>query len=549
MLPKKVSSSFPTIRDITFYLSEQSSDYERATLSLLQHVNGASWDSSRACDPGTRADILDEIMKILTAPADRSSALRIVLLTGVVGCGKTTIAHSVAKNCAEDECPMLGSSFFFSCEVDERRRPDKLFSTISRDLCDHDLAFRKSICDAIDTERALASAPISRQFDGLILKPAMATSPRRTHPLTIVIDALDEAYNEDLLGVLGISAALVPSEFRFFITTRSEATIISRLRDLDHISLKEINIRDNINRQDVKVFANNRLTEIANHHQIENWLDDNLVTRFEHHAEGLFIWAATVFNHVDACPGPREELDDILNNRDLLDSHVTEKMNKLYANILSKCPWHNRHFPRRYQSYLGAVIALRRPLSVSSIEELLDDNYAHVAFRPLSSLLTGALFRDQPVQIAHSSLRDFVTHCNGGGKYADERFAISEVHHSQHLALRCIVALNKGLPALRANAAFIFNDERMPSNIPILMDDVHVAEHIWYACEHWIGHVQDVKSASDELREELAFFMGECLRIWVAVGAMKGRYFGIRNLYTWSKVMPHFNFDIFISLT
>jgi hypothetical protein len=477
-------------------------------------------------------------MSFLTAPDD-TSVLRIVLLTGVAGCGKTAIAHTVANACAQSEDATLGSSFFFSSASDERRRPDKLFSTVARDICSRDTTFRTSVCEAVEKERALASAPLQRQFNGLILKPAKDAAPYRTQPLTIVIDALDEGYTEDLLGILRDAAALIPRKFRFFITSRNEATIIPRLRNLIHITLKEVNIRDDVNRQDVGVFVAHRLKEIAHDHDIENWPDYNLIAKFNHQSEGLFVWAATACNHIDTSTSPVEELDDLLNNKDLLDVHATEKIDKLYASILSKCPWHDRHFVRRYRPCLGAVIALKRPLSISAIEMLLGDDNAHTVFRPLCSLLIGAMSRDQPVQIAHLSLRDYVTRCDLVGNYADARFAISEIDHSQHLALRCIVTLNQDLPKHRNSVAFIFDDERDAGNIPSLTDGV-IPEYVWYACEHWIDHIPDVKVVSEELQKALADFVDGYHLIWMAICAMKGKYFSVGKFYGWSKVLPRF---------
>jgi hypothetical protein len=477
-------------------------------------------------------------MNFLIAPDD-TSGLRIVLLTGVAGSGKTAIAHTVAKACAQGEEATLGSSFFFSSESDERRRPDKLFSTVARDICSRDRVFCASVCNAVEEERALASAPLSRQFDGLILKPAKDAAPYRTQPLTIVIDALDEGYNGDLLGVLRDAAALVPHRFRFFITSRNEATIITRLHNLRHVTLKEINIRDDVNRQDVGIFVTHRLKEIAHDHNIEDWPDDDMITKFNYQAEGLFVWAATACNHIDASTSPKEELDDLLNNKDLLDVHATEKMDKLYASILSKCPWRDRHFTSRYRTCLGAVIALKRPLSISAIEVLLGDGNAHTAFRPLCSLLIGAMSRDQPVQIAHPSLRDYITRCDQMGNYADLRFAISEIDQSQHLALRCIIILNHDLPKRRDSVAFIFDNKRDDRNIPSLADG-GIPEDVWYACEHWIDHIQDVKVVSDGLQKALADFVGGNFLVWVAVCAMRGKYFSVGKFYGWSKVLPTF---------
>lgn len=340
--------------------------------------------------------------------------------------------------------------------------------------------------------------PLPRQFNGLILKPATDAAPYRTQPLTIVIGALDERYNEDLLRILEDTTVLIPRKFRFFITARNEGAIIPRLRDMKHITLKEIIILDDVKCRDVGVFVAHRLSEIAHHRNLENWPDDKLITNFNHQAAGRFVWAATVCNHIDAATSPIEESDDLLNNKDLLDVHATEKMDKLYASILSKCPWHNRHFALRYQPCLGAVIVLKRPLSTLAIEKLLGDNNACTVFRPLCSLLIGAMSRDEPVQIAHPSLRDYVTRRDQAASYADARFAISSVHHSQRLALCCIVTLNRDLPKYRDSIAFILDAGRDAGNIPTLMDGV-LPDYVWYACEHWADHIHDVRVASTEL--------------------------------------------------
>jgi len=166
---------------------------------------------------------------------------------------------------------------------------------------------------------------------------------------------------------------------------------------------------------------------------------------------------------------------------------------------------------------------------------LLDDDNARTVFRPLCSLLIGAMSRDRPVHIAHQSLRHYLTRCDQGGDYADVRFAISEIDHSRHLALCCIITLNCELPKHR-NVSFIFDNDRDAGSIPSVMDSV-IPEHVWYACEHWIDHLQDVKVVSDELQKLLTDFLDRCLLIWMAVCATKKKYFGIGRFYGWSKVL------------
>jgi hypothetical protein len=46
--------------------------------------------------------------------------------------------------------------------------------------------------------------------------------------------------------------------------------------------------------------------------------------------------------------------------------------------------------------------------------------------------------------------------------------------------------------------------------------------------------------------EALADFLKKCLLVWIAVGAMKGKYFSIGDFYRWTKVchLPRGNLDI-----
>jgi len=173
-------------------------------------------------------------------------------------------------------------------------------------------------------------------------------------------------------------------------------------------------------------------------------------------------------------------------------------MDKLYASILSKCPWRDRHFVRRYRPCLGAVVALKRPLSISAIEMLLDDDNARTVFRPLCSLLIGAMSRDRPVQIAHPSLRDYVTRCHRG-----------EIMQMRGLRSRRLITANTWRCAASSHliASFLSTATTSPlfltmtgrQKYPSVMDGV-IPEHVWYACEHWMDHLQDVKVVSDELQ-------------------------------------------------
>src|SRR5882762_3066494 len=160
-------------------------------VNSLPYANGASWDPSYTCLPGTRVTLLKDIWSWIHS-ADIGDAERIFWLSSVAGAGKSAVAHTIAKRCREED--LLGSSFFFDHSDEGRNNPKKLFSTIACDLANFNPDIRRQVVSAIELDRSIATAPISRQFDELLC----AIMYSGVNPVVIVIDALDEGYDADL---------------------------------------------------------------------------------------------------------------------------------------------------------------------------------------------------------------------------------------------------------------------------------------------------------------------------------------------------------------
>jgi hypothetical protein len=109
-------------------------------------------------------------------------------------------AHSFCQRCHQHG--ILASSFFFDRETVGRNSSQKLFSTIARDLASIEDRFAEHLSMAVERDPSLATAGVSRQFDGLILGPSDFLAGYGL--IVIVIDALDEGYNHnnDLLVIL-----------------------------------------------------------------------------------------------------------------------------------------------------------------------------------------------------------------------------------------------------------------------------------------------------------------------------------------------------------
>ena len=97
-------------------------------------------------------------------------AKRIFWLCDVAGSGKSAVAHTFAQQCHAKG--LLASSFFFDREISGRSGPQKLFSTIARDLAGLYPNISEDVAVVLEEERSIASASLTRQFKSLILEPS-----------------------------------------------------------------------------------------------------------------------------------------------------------------------------------------------------------------------------------------------------------------------------------------------------------------------------------------------------------------------------------------
>lgn len=123
-------------------------------LKDIPYAHGARYAQEKGCLPGTRKSILQVILDILNDPGE--DAPRVCLLTGVAGSGKSAIAHSIAR--LYDQQERLGSSYCFSSTDVARRNPENLFSTIARDLSDHDPQYKSALWGVVKDNQALCTS-------------------------------------------------------------------------------------------------------------------------------------------------------------------------------------------------------------------------------------------------------------------------------------------------------------------------------------------------------------------------------------------------------
>ncbi|EGO03087.1 hypothetical protein SERLA73DRAFT_25782, partial [Serpula lacrymans var. lacrymans S7.3] len=142
------------------------------------------------CLQGTRKSVLKIIKNWL-----RRTSRPICWLNGSAGCGKSTIAQTIAEWCVDKK--RLGASFFFFRGTGNRDKISRLIPTLAFQLSTEVEGMEPLIKGTLDKEPSILNDSLSYQFGKLIMGPMIACSKKKWDILkrkrmVIVIDALDE---------------------------------------------------------------------------------------------------------------------------------------------------------------------------------------------------------------------------------------------------------------------------------------------------------------------------------------------------------------------
>ena len=504
-----------------------------SALNILPYAERASWNAKSVCLAGTRTELLDDVWKWIHT-TDGTKTAEIFLLSDVAGAGKSAIAHTIAQRC--HNAGLLGSSFFFDRNTADRNCPDKIFSTAARDLAKLSQDIPEKICHALEDDRCLASASQSRQFDELIVKPFREHNVNQ--PVVLLLDGLDEGCDLETLEVLREQVPSLPGTFRIFLTSRPKDEIIAVL-SADHVRIRSIDIHGKINQMDIALYAKERLRHVAFLKRMgADWPGLKLTVDFTNKADGLFMWAFAVSKFLSTTTYPDKKLKKLLYKRNSSGLQAEAKMDMLYADILNSCDWDDEDFVRDYKLIVGAIIALKTPLSISALQSLYRSNsglIVHEVLRPLSSLLTGLDNERQPIRTLHISLREFLT-CRAQHSPEYQRFSIDEEEHSQRLALMCLVVMNEELTDDIAGTGYLTAKPLETKGIPKIADS-DVSEVLRYSCKFWSEHLIEVKPPLPEiLLDALRNFFLNRLAIWMEVSNSIFKYQSLFRVRAWLQV-------------
>ncbi|KAF7968783.1 hypothetical protein HWV62_29336 [Athelia sp. TMB] len=518
-------------------LDEQLASMKIASaLDKLSYADGASWNPTLACLPGTRVSTLAAIHRWLHLVDHRN----ILWLKGVAGSGKSAVAHTIAQALYRNG--FLTSSFFFDREISTCNTPLLLFTTIARDIARLYPAIAADIGAALEQEPALVSAHISRQFEAFI------AGPLRHHPvdqqIVVVIDALDEAIRDDLdtdlLAILRDEFAKLPPSFRVLITSRSTKIIEHHLSGKPHIAHHHIDINSAENRQDIATYVDAQLQASQLRSQIgTSGPDEALIRDLKVMAEGLFIWIATVFRYLDLVSNPKKKLRALLSRSHAQgqEPEPIRKIDALYSTILEASgDWDDEDFRDEYALFMGSVMAIKRPLSLAALRALHGGNQELSLGRlpqRFGAVLVGLHKENEPIHTLHLSFREFITG-RAAGRAETQKFFLSAKEHSQTLGKLCIQMMVRELTdAPIAGTGYLARNQSGRPGIPELTG---VSEQLLYGCEHWGDHVCDIESPTLSFTEILRKFLPNFNTTWIEIVASTSTFAGSLSVWRWLHV-------------
>lgn len=416
-------------------------------------------EHASVCQEGTRKDVL---RKILTWSME-DAGYPVCWLEGPAGTGKSTIAHTIAKQC--DDGNRLAFSFFFSRGKQDRSDMSKFVTTFAYQLSESLPAIQPAMFRALTNRRTTPLLRLHDQIEKLIVGPALTTVS--SIPSTIVvIDGLDECSDDsetllqELIQLLVGLAARLP--FRFLFTSRPESHI---QQTFTSSSTKPktyfLSLRDFSADRDICNYLQRHLSQIReqNRELMQNvprpWPSWRELDALVEHSEGLFIYVSTLVKFVADKRGlPQERLQAAMTTHRGVDP--------LYHQVLSAA----REFDR-FERVVGAIIYLREPLTVAELGLLLQlqSSCIRLALRGCQSVFAVPDAEDESIRPYHASLRDFLT----DRSRAQDHFLDPQLYHVRMLA-DCLQLIGTS-----GNSA--------GNGIPLS-----------YACQNWCYHLSSALS-------------------------------------------------------
>ena len=312
---------------------------------------------ARRHDPDTRQWLFNDFDIWFSAPGDS----RAYVLLGDAGVGKSVMAGALAQRMRKHE--HLGAAYFCRHNDGTRNDPRHLLGTIACQLCYCNSKYNNLVGGEDCVRMMLANSKLGVQelFTKLLEEPLGKCTPCQQRKL-VIIDALDETEyesREDFLDLVKERFPRLPMWLVFFITSRPEHTVESRLEKYNPC---------------VRICAGNseQGTSFYKHHEqdIQRFLEKRVdfsqlpysMKDITKKCNGLFLYAFYIVKVLNdpAHSGRIDQLNDLFPGD--IDDFFRKNFKRLYDKV-------GRDI---FKKLFGCAIAAPSPLPVAIIGYILE---------------------------------------------------------------------------------------------------------------------------------------------------------------------------------
>ncbi|KIM88400.1 hypothetical protein PILCRDRAFT_256054 [Piloderma croceum F 1598] len=254
------------------------------------------------CLDGTRQVLIARIKRWI----DTDPALPICWLHGPAGSGKSAVAQTIGEYCQSRK--RLAASFFFFRGAENRSTIAPLVSTLAYQLSISVPATKPLLQNLLGTDPSISQRALSHQFKKLMLEPILEMENPPRAPTVVIIDALDECGDKELMAeflevVIDACRANHAFPFRVLLTSRVEYHLRRRLEG--HAAQSIVYLLDLQNfdaSNDIRKFFQSRFSTIYGENQwcmreiSWPWPLNSEVDTLVNWASGSFLRAAEFTN-------------------------------------------------------------------------------------------------------------------------------------------------------------------------------------------------------------------------------------------------------------
>lgn len=382
------------------------------------------------CLPETRKEVLRDIRSWADSDSLDTSP-HLLWIYGYAGCGKSAIAHEVAKIFAKEK--RLAACFVFFRGSGDRSSAGRFAATVASQVASAIPETEHIIESTLRKNPSLlsnATASLSDQFDHLVLHPIRTSQP--SIPFIVVLDGVDECRDHDEVSALIENVVQFfeqhPSTpVRFLITSRVEDHLHQVLHSSAQVQL--LNLVEQTSDADIDAALTAAIQKEARGQVLSrhsSWPSPQDKARLVRHIGGSFIFMSTIVKRLfdrSSKDGltPIERLPLVLS--------MNPDFDDLYKEILTPC----QHIPHFYP-VINVIALTLRPVSVAELADIIDIKTYEVAnvLINMHAIIQVPGDDRMPVTLWHTSLRDYLTSEDRSGPF------FANLSRHRWLALRCI---------------------------------------------------------------------------------------------------------------